>query len=664
MPPEAAPIPVAAISAAPLAAIGAPGMIDLALGLLGALLPPAREDAAEAHYLKQARARIGSSHPAALAAADAREADRPLGRVARALDLLPQERAALGLALAVESDPMAGRCVTYLQAPVGGSRPTVGLVASMAAGLGGGSGIAALAAGSAIRSGLLRIGDSGPIPERPIWLGDAMSACLAGAPPHWPGLTELAPKASDRWPPSHVRALAPVASGLREQPSTLLILRSLSRADRREMAARIAAETGYAAALFDLDATDANGLGPFLAAARLLPVFELEVAPGEHRALPALPGYTGPVLACLGPEGAISDPVRSSSEWRLPLPEPEERAALWQAGFADPRLCAELGREHLQSAGRIAEICRHARSQALISGKPEPDREALRAAIWCADGAGLGALAQPVHDRIADDSMITTAGLRRDLGHLLARCRAREKLTENLGGAMQARYKTGVRSLFAGPSGTGKTLAASWLAGQLMLPLYRVDLAAVSSKYIGETEKNLATLLAKAEEQDLVLLFDEADSLFGKRTDISDSNDRFANAQTNYLLQRIETFTGIVLLTSNAKNRFDEAFTRRIDAIVDFNQPEVEERHALWLAHLGTAHVLTPSDLGRLAAFADLTGGHIRNVVLMAAVLARSQAGEGAGAIGYGEILEGLRSEYRKLGLTVPPELIMRGQAA
>lgn len=649
--------------AAPIPAAMAPSMVELALGLLGAALPPGGEDSAETQYLKLARARIGSNHAAALAAADAREAEQPPGRVARALGLSPQERAALGLALAVECDAMAGRCVTYLQAPVGGSRPTLGLVASISAALSPGSDMAALAAGPAIRSGLLRMGESGPIPERSIWLSDAMVACLAGAAPYWPGLSELDPAASSDWPPSLIAALAPVAHGLAGQQQTLLVLRSLSKADRREIAARIAADTGHTAGMFDLAKSETVGLGPFLAAAQLLPVFELEVAPGEHRNMPVLHGYFGPVVACLGPEGSVSDPVRSTTEWSLPLPEPDERAALWQAGFVDPELCAELGREHLQSAGRIAEICRHSQSQALISGKSAPDREVLRAAIWCADGAGLGALAQPVRDVIPDESMITTAGLRRDLAHLLARCRAREKLTDKLGGAMQARYKTGVRSLFAGPSGTGKTLAASWLAGQLLLPLYRVDLAAVSSKYIGETEKNLATLLAKAEEQDLVLLFDEADSLFGKRTDISDSNDRFANAQTNYLLQRIESFTGIVLLTSNAKNRFDEAFTRRIDAIVDFTQPEVEERYALWLAHLGSAHLLTPSDLGRLAAFADLTGGHIRNVVLMAAVLARSHSGEDGGTIGYGEILEGLRSEYRKLGLTVPPELILRGSA-
>src|SRR2546430_13862603 len=117
-----------------------------------------------------------------------------------------------------------------------------------------------------------------------------------------------------------------------------------------------------------------------------------------------------------------------------------------------------------------------------------------------------------------------------------------------LGASATARYHPGVRALFVGPSGTGKTLAAGWLATRLGLPLYRVDLASVTSKYIGETEKNLAQLLARAEQAEVILLFDEADSLFGKRTDITDSNDRFANAQTNYLLQRIENYDGIVLL--------------------------------------------------------------------------------------------------------------------
>lgn len=135
-----------------------------------------------------------------------------------------------------------------------------------------------------------------------------------------------------------------------------------------------------------------------------------------------------------------------------------------------------------------------------------------------------------------------TDNVEQELLQLVTRCQNRESLADKLGVTIQARYQTGVRALFLGTSGTGKTLAASWLATRLGMPLYRVDLASVISKYIGETEANLAKLLAKAEQSEIVLLFDEADALFGKRTDIKDANDRFANSQTNYLLQRIETY--------------------------------------------------------------------------------------------------------------------------
>jgi SpoVK/Ycf46/Vps4 family AAA+-type ATPase len=226
-------------------------------------------------------------------------------------------------------------------------------------------------------------------------------------------------------------------------------------------------------------------------------------------------------------------------------------------------------------------------------------------------------------------------------------------LSDGLGLATRTRYSPGVRALFHGPSGTGKTLAAGWLATRLGLPLYRVDLAAVSSKYIGETEKNLARLLARAEASEALLLFDEADSLFGKRTDVRDANDRFANAQTNYLLQRLETFDGIVVLTTNSRTRLDTAFARRLDAVVEFPAPPPAERRGLWEAHLGARHDLEPAELSRLAAVCDLTGGQIRNVVLAAAVAAQQDGGR----ISLAALLDALQAEYRKAGRTLPAGL-------
>jgi SpoVK/Ycf46/Vps4 family AAA+-type ATPase len=257
---------------------------------------------------------------------------------------------------------------------------------------------------------------------------------------------------------------------------------------------------------------------------------------------------------------------------------------------------------------------------------------------------------------VPDAALVAPPAHRADLEGLLARCRARDALVDDLGPAARTRYHPGVRALFVGPSGTGKTLAVSWLASRLGVPLYRVDLASITSKYIGETEKNLAQLIARAEHAEIALLFDEADSLFGKRTDVKDSNDRFANAQTNYLLQRIETFEGIAILTSNSRARFDSAFSRRLDAIIDFPSPGPEERHALWLAHLGDAHALSTSDINQLAATADLAGGHIRNAVFAAATAART----GGRPVGYADVVRGVVAEYRKLGRQSPAGLAAR----
>jgi SpoVK/Ycf46/Vps4 family AAA+-type ATPase len=200
-------------------------------------------------------------------------------------------------------------------------------------------------------------------------------------------------------------------------------------------------------------------------------------------------------------------------------------------------------------------------------------------------------------------------------------------------------------------------LAARWLATELALPLIAVDLAALTSKWIGETEKNLAQVFARAERTCAVLLFDEADSVFGARTDVGSANDRFANNQTNYLLQRIETYDGIIILTTNARQRLDTAFARRLDTVIEFPLPGPVERRALWQLHLGscaeTGTELDAQEIDCFAGLVDLPGGHVRNAVLAARAMALAEER----ALQPGDITLALRAEYNKLGRAVPADL-------
>jgi SpoVK/Ycf46/Vps4 family AAA+-type ATPase len=207
-----------------------------------------------------------------------------------------------------------------------------------------------------------------------------------------------------------------------------------------------------------------------------------------------------------------------------------------------------------------------------------------------------------------------------------------------------------VRALFSGPSGTGKTLAARLLASALQKDLYRLDLSSVVNKYIGETEKNLDQVFAHAEELDVILLFDEGDALLTRRTHVQTSNDRYANLETNYLLQRLESFEGILIVTTNANNHIDSAFQRRMDVVVDFHPPEAAERWAIWQLHLPPTHAIDSSLLREVAGRCTLTGGQIRNAVLHASLL-----GLNDGAIVTSAHLEAaVQREYRKAGAVCP----------
>jgi SpoVK/Ycf46/Vps4 family AAA+-type ATPase len=207
----------------------------------------------------------------------------------------------------------------------------------------------------------------------------------------------------------------------------------------------------------------------------------------------------------------------------------------------------------------------------------------------------------------------------------------------------------GIAALFAGASGTGKTMAAEVIAGEVGLDLYRIDLSSVVSKYIGETEKNLQRVFDAAEAGGAILLFDEADALFGKRTEVEDSHDRYANIEVSYLLQRMESYRGLAILTSNLKDNLDPAFLRRFRFIVDFPFPGPGERAGIWrrIFPPGTpTRALDAERLGRL----NLAGGSIRNIAINAAFLA-AEAGE---PVSMRHLLRATRREYAKQGRPVP----------
>jgi hypothetical protein len=634
------------------------GLRSSALAALAALLPVGASSP-EASFLR-AHAAAAERNGSVLDASDA-----PLLDLAVRLDLHRIELMAVALAASVEMDLMCGRAVAHLQAPLGGSRPMLGLLASAFAEFDSGNKvIERLLTGAAAESGLLYLLNEGsPLAERAIAVPIPLCLALSGRDAAWPAASLGLEGVPETPLPSSVSEEARrQARGLTAGSQSILVVRSGATAEARAVANEIVSCLGRRPLFIEMDragghtkaSQNLSGLGPLLLLRELVPVFCFEPGPGERRTVPALPCYSGPILALCGHEGSIEARGESPAAWRIGVPACAERRQLWSVAIGHDQLAAELASDYRHGSGRIAQLGRLVRQQCALDGRAEPAFSDIAAASWAGQGSGMEALAQPLTDLIPDEALVSGTVLREELSRLLLRCRRRESLVEGLGASALARYRPGVRALFTGQSGTGKTLAAGWLATQLGLPIYRADLSAVTSKYIGETEKNLAQLLSHAEESGIILLFDEADSLFGKRTEVRESNDRFANAQTNYLLQRIETFDGIALLTSNSRARFDPAFCRRLDMIVEFPLPGPEERRLLWLSHLGSNHRLSHRDLNQFAAAADLAGGHIRNAVLTAAVLAQAANRP----IEYADVYLGLSDEYRKLGRQTPAELV------
>jgi len=268
------------------------------------------------------------------------------------------------------------------------------------------------------------------------------------------------------------------------------------------------------------------------------------------------------------------------------------------------------------------------RACAAVAAGPQPAalEPALAGFVRQHRSSRIASIATRVERLASWDDLIVPDDIADGLRELCARVQHRGTVLEAWGLAGVASTARGVTALFQGGPGTGKTMAAEVVARALGYELWRVDLSRVVSKWIGETEKNLATVFDAAEDGEIVLLFDEADSLFAKRTDVKSSHDRSANLETNYLLQRLDAFTGIAILTTNHGTAIDPAFRRRLSMQAVFPFPDEADRERLWRALLPrTVPTAGDLDLGELARRFQLTGGYIRNAVLRAAYLAASR---------------------------------------
>ncbi|MFO7632401.1 MAG: ATP-binding protein [Caldilinea sp.] len=334
-------------------------------------------------------------------------------------------------------------------------------------------------------------------------------------------------------------------------------------------------------------------------------------------------------------------------------PASDEQYALWQQmlGQAAPLLNGHLDRVIAQfnlNAPAIRAVCASLAPTATDALHTPQDVRHLGATLWraCRSQARprLDDLAQRIRAIATWDDLVLPDAQRETLCEIGLQVRQRATVYGRWGFAERSNRGLGISALFAGASGTGKTMAAEVLANELDLDLYKIDLSQVVSKYIGETEKNLRRVFDAAEEGGAILLFDEADAIFGKRSEVKDSHDRYANIEVSYLLQRMEAYSGLAILTTNMKSALDTAFLRRIRFVVHFPFPDAIQRAAIWqriLPPKTPTRGLRPERLAQL----NVAGGNIRNIALAAAFL----AAEEDAPVSMGHMLQAARGEYIKI---------------
>ncbi|MGW0608004.1 AAA family ATPase [Streptomyces sp. NPDC002640] len=602
-----------------------------------------------------------------------------LGVLAARFGLSPLELDLLLVAVAPDLDARFEPLYGYLNDDLTRRRPTVGLALELCGLSPAGPGRFRLAAGAPlVDGGLLTVTE----PERPplsrvLVVPDRVTAHLLGAArpdARLAGLLGAAHEDPAADPAAVHRAAAAASSGsglvhLRSRGGDAegLAVAALRAAGLRPLvldAAALARRPGDVPEVARLAALESRltGGGVVLGPLEALPgepaerARTLRAVCGALRGLPLLTHGSGGWDPLWAPDSPVvltvpaPSPERQAERWRHAL----DRVAATGTGTGGAVGVDELARAvaaHRLDSAQLRRAADVAVRTAALAGRPVgPDD--LRAAVRAQNGAGLDRLARRVEPGVGWDDLVLPPTTHRRLRELALRARHRDQVLGQWGMRPGGGRGRGVIALFAGESGTGKTMSAEVVAADLGMDLYVVDLSTVVDKYIGETEKNLERIFTEASAVNAVLLFDEADAIFGKRSEVKDARDRHANIESAYLLQRMESFDGIAVLTTNLRANLDEAFTRRLDVVADFPVPDPGQRLALWDRCLGDR--LPRADDLDLAFCADrfeLAGGSIRSCAVTAAYL----AAETGTALTMRQLITAIAQEYRKLGRLILP---------
>ncbi|MGW2474179.1 ATP-binding protein [Streptomyces sp. NPDC001665] len=587
-----------------------------------------------------------------------------------AFGLTPLDTEILLIALVPDLDDRFEAFYGYLNDDVTRRRPSIGLALGLC-GVSPADAVARgrLAAAAPLRdAGLLLAEDlERPFLSRALRVPDRVTAHLLGDDTRDPRLADV----TARWeavggvgdPAALARVLAdgvPLVYLSEDQggAGTALAASALERAGRRVLGvdlARLAADPAPADAVRAL-VREARLTGAGLVCA------PLDAVSREHpQLLRLLTGAPVPTV--------MVGRVPWDASWsavppllvHAPRVEPSARGALWgevygrtgagpvPAGVDPDHLLAPFLLTPEQVRGAALSAAQTAR---LDGGNLTADH--VRLGARAQNAAGLDRLARRIEPAVTWDDLVLPPDAHAQLRELTARARHRDRVLGEWAMRPGGGRGRGVSALFAGDSGTGKTMSAEVIAADLGLDLYTVDLATVIDKYVGETEKNLERIFTEAAGVNGVLLFDEADAIFGKRSDVKDAHDRYANVESAYLLQRMESFDGLAILATNLRANLDDAFTRRLDLVVDFPVPDAEQRLTLWNRCLGpTLPRAADLDLPFCAENFELAGGNIRSIAVTAAYLAADTGGE----VTMATLIHAVQREYQKLGrLTLASE--------